>query len=315
MTIIADYQNGIGIRKLSDKYGIGWRRIRRLLLIGNVLIKKKSEKKFDTDEAIRNYKAGATIPLLSRLYNVSTSAIWERLKRVISCRSYSHYQKYRYFLPPLKNLSSEIGAYWFGFFLADGYICTSAHRRSVQHRLICKLSWRDYDHLKKLCKTIRIKKLPQLRYQYNKVRDRTYRYAILGINSKELCDFYIRNGWNDFKRGKFSFPKQLNLRHFLRGLWDGDGTVSWGKKYLIMGYADMNRNTIELLQSEIIKLVRQQTGTIIKPNKILHYETKNKTQMYRTAWVGRQAILIAKSLYSGCALALERKLSKLRTCG
>ena len=314
MIIEAEYKAGVGLRKLMKKYNIGIVALKKRLISSGIPINKPSVKKFGTEEALRQYKNGATITSLAQLYNVSEEAVWLRLRRFVELRNYEYYQKYKYDLSKLKNLSSEVGAYWFGFLLADGHKRKNSgfgqHKKC--HVLVCKLSWRDKEHLTRLCRDMGVNKAIKIVNKYNKHRKKIYRSAILQINSKELCDYYRKKGFQQFKSGMgILLPKELNIRHFLRGIWDGDGAVSQNKKYLIMSYADMSREITELIQLLVINIVFKWTGIMIRRNKISHYKTKNGTDMFRIGWVGRQAVLIARTLYEKQTLCLRRKKEKI----
>lgn len=316
MNIIDDYNSGIGIKKLAKKYNLGWRAIEQLLINSNITIRAKSVQKFSTNDAIERYNNGATLQSLADLYGVALNAIVERLRHA-GCKCRKQY-KYKYDLSSLMDLSGEIGAYWYGFLLADGHIKTSLHRKSRQLVLDCTLSWRDYDHLVKLCKSLGTAKLPIIRERYNKHRMKWYKSTTILINNSELCRYYIDKGWDRFKAGEPVLPPELNLRHFLRGIWDGDGTVSYqpyiNKRYLSMQYGDMSLLIAEYIQSIAIDITKSY-GLGIGRNMIAKRIAGRQKPMYYFGWVGTPAVNLARALYSDHSIVLDRKIGKLRSLG
>lgn len=318
MTLIEDYQSGVGLKKLEKKYGIGWREIRKQITDAGVEVKAKSTQRFNTADAISRYQAGGTLSSLSKHYGVAENALKERFKRAnFKCRSIN---KYQYDLSLLTDLSSEIGAYWYGFLLADGHI-TSGRRgkkRRYARTLKVTLSWRDHNHLIKLCDALRTKKKPIFRFRFNKQRNKIYKVAEIQINNRELCDFYINKGWDRFKASEPILPPELNIRHFLRGLWDGDGCISSrsykNKRYLLMSYADMSFDIGQLIHDEIVKI------TDARVKKIRQLKSRNDllsglSPMFGFQWNGRPATRIAYILYKDQSIVLDRKLAKLQKLG
>lgn len=312
MGIINDYQSGVGLYKLAAKYHMCWKSIRTYLINNNVTIRQASSKKFNINDAVIRYSKGATIAELAILYGVAENAIKSRFKHDgHKFRNHKSYYKYYYDLSKLMDLSNEVGAYWYGFLLADGSLKKSHKAYSVVN---CTLAWRDKEHLKKLVSILNVAKPVKSRYRL--VRGKRHRFAIIEINSKELCDFYLAMGWNKFKKGEPALPDELNLRHFLRGVWDGDGCVSYrsyiNKKYLKMSYADMSYDITNKIQDLVVKLCE------VKPHTIGVYKTKgwtpnksNGVLMYRCGWTGKPAEAVAKVLYSNCGIMLDRKANKI----
>ncbi len=89
------------------------------------------------DEIVQAYNTGNSILKLAKNYNVSTSSIWELLKkRGISCRSQSishmgnsiYQADWDYF----KNIASLQVNGWAGFIAADGYISEKSRRLEIE---------------------------------------------------------------------------------------------------------------------------------------------------------------------------------------
>lgn len=86
------------------------------------------------------------------------------------------------------------------------------------------------------------------------------------INSTKLCKDLVLNGVIPAKTGKEVFPKNLDkkfVRHFIRGYFDGDGTV----------YIDKTRNSLRIAFSGNELFLIELKRILIKEN-ILSSSTK-----------------------------------------
>jgi hypothetical protein len=202
-------------------------------------------------------------------------------------------------LTDIMDLSSETGSYWFGFFLSDGYMPKTTHRIRIN------LAYKDIGHLYKLSRSL--KSTIQPKKGQVRCAGKTFDRAYISINNKELYEFYQQAGWPEYKQGIIKLEKlNLNMKHFLRGLWDGDGTVTHNKnRYLRLGFCSRHYPIIEWVQTQIIKLVLTQYQETIKINKI------SKQLIYNTWWCGHDALLIGRALYTNCTLYLDRKAQRV----
>jgi len=117
---------------------------------------------------------------------------------------------------------NELTCYWAGFIAADG--CLRRNKRTLNFCLNIK----DMPHLELFCKDIEYTGKPK---EYNRTKTyghgKVYNEARLQISSKEFCKYLIDN-FNITPNKTFTYilPK-LNdemMRHFYRGLCDGDGS-------------------------------------------------------------------------------------------
>ena len=114
-------------------------------------------------------------------------------------------------------IDSPTKAYWLGFLYADGYVTTN-------NRWGVELSLHDYTHIEKL--------VNELKYNGNiKIRKRNnIQSCSIQINNSHMYDSLVRNGVLMNKTDKLKFPSEIILKntylnHFIRGFFDGDGTV------------------------------------------------------------------------------------------
>lgn len=114
------------------------------------------------------------------------------------------------------NIDTEEKAYWLGFIWADGY---SAKKSPW---FLC-IQIKDVDHLEKFCKAIQFEgriAIPRKSggyYTENKM-------GRISICRKYICDRINSLGRNNIPMSIPDIPDELK-RHFLRGYFDGDGSV------------------------------------------------------------------------------------------
>lgn len=126
-----------------------------------------------------------------------------------------HHCNYDYF----KNIDTEDKAYWLGFIYADGNV------NNAKNTLRINLQGGDYRHLSKLNKCIEGNF--NVRVFDEKHGDKTYPMCqILVYSTNMVCDL-INHGVVPNKTDKIIFPELQNdlIRHFIRGYFDGDGSI------------------------------------------------------------------------------------------
>lgn len=164
-------------------------------------------------------------------------------------------------------VNTEEKAYWLGFIVADGGITytTSYYKENNKpNRLYINLSEKDKIVLEQFQKFIGSSKeiktyIPKGTYSSNPM-------CRLIINSTKLCKDLVSNGIIPAKTGKEVFPKNLNknlIRHFIRGYFDGDGTV----------YINKARNSLRIAFSGSKSFLIELKQILIK-KKILSSDTK-----------------------------------------
>lgn len=131
-------------------------------------------------------------------------------------------KKYEYYDEIFNCIDTEEKAYWLGFLYADGYV----RQRKSGSELRLKLSSKDKNHLLKFKKFISPDDIKVTYDIYNK--SESYK---ISISSKKIVSDLIKNGCVNRKSNKIEYPNihtSLN-NHFIRGYFDGDGSISYGK--------------------------------------------------------------------------------------
>lgn len=178
-----------------------------------------------TDEQISNicsaYENGATSTALAKKYKVNDETIrrWLKISGVKMRASRDS------LAAPINNeyfdiIDSEDKAYWLGYLVADACIGKSAGtRRSLRFYLAKKDEWA----IEQFAKDISYK---------GKLRDvRSKNQKGICFNNPHLCSSLINKGYLSWKEsGSARLLDSLDstlIHHFIRGFFDGDGSVSY----------------------------------------------------------------------------------------
>lgn len=201
-----------------------------------------------------------------------------------------------------KEITNEKEAYIFGLFLADGYVGDT--------QLGIRLKKSDIELLK------------EIRDYFSSeltIKEESESYSII-ISSKQICSNFINNGMLRHKTGKNIHIPSIDtslIRHFIRGYFDGDGSVfkcsNGGTYYLKSNICCV---TIELLEEiQTVLASNGIEGKINKENrigKILQLPKgitcTGNLDMYRLFIRKKHAIeKFYHYMYNDCTICIERK--------
>lgn len=272
-----------------------------------------------------NFKSGARIDACIRMKNaaeeyviqggfpnVNVTSIAKQFK--VSPTSLSNYLTEYY--PDIKvcgkanfnehifdTIDTEEKAYWLGFIYADGTISSSPLRRDegarVQYQFELSLSSKDYDHLLKFADF--------LNYNREKVFCDNVRCR-LSVYSKHLWNVLNCNGCTPQKSLTLRFPKKelfdniFLVKHFIRGYFDGDGSIT---------YADKNHTIPEFHLLGTSQFLTEVKNYLNIPNvtlSILHPEKQSITKYIQVT--GKKALSLFELLYKDSTIYLDRKYKK-----
>jgi intein/homing endonuclease len=160
-----------------------------------------------------------------------------RTKNAVQCRmrrlGLVKPDKYFYNVDFFENIDTEEKAYWLGFIWADGWV----HRSSNNSELGIELKETDTSHLEKFNKSLGGN--VEITHHINDQRDNdfmkidfTYSCKIR-LYRKKIVDDVCKYGIDENKTyNDIPIPPQIPdelVRHFIRGFFDGDGTVHYVK--------------------------------------------------------------------------------------
>ena len=201
-----------------------------------------------------------------------------------------------------QEINTEEKAYWLGFLMADGCILDQPQRSK---RLTIALKKDDISILHKLNSSLESNsKVHECKIKTGKFKD--VEYCKLSISNEKLCQDLISLGCTPRKSLTLKFPdiKDELIHHFIRGYFDGDGSVFTSnekhhrsKKIIKIIYVDFTGNK-EFLESMFNKT---NIGTIKCIKK-----TASQAYNYRVKRNPR-CKLFYEYLYKDANIYLERK--------
>lgn len=191
------------------------------------MAKKKVMNQEELNSLIHDYINGDSIRNLSLKYNCTRAVLSRILKenKVIirdntrNSRKYSHNENY------FESIDTENKAYWLGFIYADGFI--ESKRNYGAQKLGITLSGIDVKHLEKFKSDIEatnpIKEYRGSGYNADGV------FSKILLTSQKTVDDLKTHGCIENKTLKLKFPniRKNLIRHFIRGYFDGDGSISF----------------------------------------------------------------------------------------
>lgn len=194
-------------------------------------------------------------------------------------------------------INTEEKAYILGFIMADGGIYINN-----AHRLYFSLSYKDIEILNKIQAAMESNYDIKIIEQSNSFGKSTI--VRLTIYCKEIIDDLLALGFDNNKTGNEFIP-DINpalIRHFLRGFFDGDGTIFKSRGYDTVGFT----SSLDMLNA-ISELLSKELSIDIKK---IYTESGNK-QAYRLYYSKQEEVYkIYNYLYDNATIYLERKKDK-----
>lgn len=211
---------------------------------------------------------------IAKSIGVSTDTIeyWRKKFDIPREEGYkSHARKHVFNEAYFSSVDTEEKTYWLGFLMADGHINKEKNRMSIS------LKEDDKSHLDKFQEAIGSNYKTASKDVISK--GHKSRISTLRINSARMCQDLYNWGVIPNKTGKESMPKLPSWleRHFLRGLFDGDGCVSIGRsdicdyQFYRFCLASASRNILE----SIIEHFKKELGVELRI-----YQTSNSNEFY-----------------------------------
>lgn len=258
------------------------------------------------------YSSGTPCSQIARIYNCAQQTVKSvLLKNGVKIRTCleSRKRKYSFDVNFFKKIVNENQAYWLGFLYADGCI--------TQYSVNLLIHQNDKDHLLKFKNDINF--TGPIEYRNDKI-DYGEKYGIkishtakIRIASKTLRDDLINLGCVPRKTFVLKFPSEEMLPkdlicHFIRGYFDGDGTV-YIRKYQrkdkrIRGYAQII-GTLDIM-SKIKSICIERLG--LKENEIPIYSHPTSKGIFRIQFCSFKSMKRFRTfLYSPSNIFLSRK--------
>jgi Mor family transcriptional regulator len=238
----------------------------------------------DKEQFKNMYLDGNSICDLSKIYNISVGKAYRILK---SCGVvYRGARKYR-IDTDIFSTYTQNSCYWAGFIAADGNV--------FKYTLKIALKKDDVGHLKKFLD------FAKADYKIKEMK----KYVSVSINSKKIVGD-LKARFNIIPRKSLILQPPINLpknmlKHYLRGYFDGDGSVYWssniracfisGSPYIMKWFKNVIFNSLEIDKNV--------------------WKNKKKNE-YRISLYGSKAVRMLNWMYNGSAIYLDRKANRYR---
>ncbi len=246
------------------------------------------KKLLDNEKIELMYNSNVSVKIIANELRVDIGTIYSRLKELnLYMGRYHKYSLNRNFF---ETIDTEKSAYWFGFLMADGYNSGNFIRIDIQ----------DEFHLEKFRNEIYTNQDKPIKIKLSATGKNVY---YLAINDKKFISDCERFGLVKNKSLIAEYPNiDPNMdKHFIRGLFDGDGclTYTMDKNYRrytfsIVGSYNMILSVKEKLLNIGIYVGFRKTKSIYE----LHIRGN------------RQIIKILDWLYDDSTIYLDRKYIK-----
>lgn len=249
--------------------------------------------KITNDQILILIEEGKTMKEICSTLKVCKTAIRKRLRK-LNINLPNNWNRSKFNENIFDVIDTEEKAYWIGFIFADGYISSSNYTFEIS------LSIKDIEHLNKFNIF--------MQYEGNNIKvnktnfEEKYRCRWT-ITNKHLWNTLYSYGCVPRKSLILEFPpitifkdKSL-INHFIRGYWDGDGSVMLNKKDKLVCSVLGTKNFL----SEITKY------TEIPRNILGKYDNT-----YCLIYQGKLAIKLCDYLYNNAKLFLERKYNRYK---
>lgn len=202
-------------------------------------------------------------------------------------------------------IDSEHKAYWLGFLYADGYVTSLADKIGIS------LNSYDKKHLERFANEINftgeVKDYEEKQgYAVGEI------YSRILITSKQMKQSLINAGILEKKTTTLKFPTNqqvpVNLIwHFIRGYYDGDGSLTYGhvQKNGMQNYFIKITGTYDMIQN-----IQKVFQTNVKEEQ--RYPERGIDNYSITIGGNIQVCRILDSLYNNATIYLERKYNRYK---
>jgi predicted DNA-binding protein YlxM (UPF0122 family) len=291
--IVELYKSGMIFTEIAKIFNVSKRTIRDRLRKNNIyLLPGRKQKVFLNEKDIINlYINGNSIQKICNKYNIYADPIRKILLKNKIMKPRGDYRRIE-INDLIFSIKTYDSSYWAGFLAADGNV--------FGNTILIHLHSKDYKHLEKYKYFVKTnvnviinKKSCYIKFRSNKIaQDLKENFNIVPNKSLILEAPNLNN--------------DENIRHFIRGYFDGDGCFYCGK----------NRQSFEIYSGSIniLKWILYNIKKQLKVNDIIKVRHK-KNNVYRFSFGGKKDVInIMNWLYKDCEdNYLERKYNKFKS--
>lgn len=299
------YEAGYKIKHIEKELGIGERVIsRRLHQVGYII--RQEHRSIEhlmkySEEIIKMYDSGIGTPAIAKKFDCVSAQIWRVLRKnkqkTKPCKLY--YVNSNFF----EKIDNEANSYCLGMWASDGYISTKGTKSAIG--LVDKEHIQKIKDIMNYTGPIRLSMSPGNKQDFWKI----------DILDKKLREDLIKLGIVAKKSLILQYPKREQvpenlIRHFIRGEFDGDGSIyhykcdNWkiSKRWCfsIVGTLEM----MEGIKSEFLRIGIKDKNMYITKNH------KNNKNTWRLTLNNYHALACLEWLYEDSTIWLDRKYER-----
>lgn len=247
--VILEYKNGTGKKALSVKYEIPLTTLSHW--INNSTSKKVGRVPEDLKEKIiKEYESGLNTIELAKKYSLIENTVNSIIKRIARKRGVTNLIGNEQFFDVI---DTERKAYYLGWLMADGNV--SIHNN--QYSIKIHINVDDRELIDNFVKDIDSKNSVIERKQN---KNGKYYYSVyLSLTSRHMVESLMLLGVVPNKTGKEIIPNidSSLKRHFIRGFFDGDGTI-----YTTSGYTKVGFISSEFMLMQIKEVLNWSSSVV-----------------------------------------------------
>ena len=232
---------GFSAKRIANNLKLSDQETRQIIKDNNYTIVKKTFSDSEIPIIVDLYQQGVSAKQLGFIYSIAKARVqkWADEAGILRSKDDSHritYFNYRYF----DEINTPEKAYWLGFFYADAYNCNMTNTTNIS------LQRRDRGHIEKLADAIEmprekvVNSFSTMNVDISENKDcsqiieKEYPQSSMRMYSKHMCLALNKVGCPQAKSFIIKYPEWLDTnldKHFLRGLFDGDGCLTLRIKY------------------------------------------------------------------------------------
>lgn len=228
-TMLEEYYSGVSSTTLESKYNLKkgtMRYLRKKMKLPKYQNPKYSKE--TVKKAVEEHMNGKLMKDIEKEYGFNHGVVYSYMHKHDIEYKNEHGRKNFFNQSYFHNIDNEHKAYWLGFIYADGTITNTGSGNTKVNRMSINISNRDVELLHEICKDIEYKN-PKIKvYTPCESTYGTSLMARVDFTSVKLCADLQSWGVRPNKTGTLSIlpdiPEEL-IRHFIRGFFDGDGSV------------------------------------------------------------------------------------------
>lgn len=243
-------------------------------------------------DTCQRYQSGLSAKEAGKIYGISEASVFRFLSQQGINRR--HAPDYGGNSDYFNKLDSDDKLYWFGFILADGSL------RRKRGYIVINLGLKDRKHLEQFKVAINYTKPLKIVSVNHTVAHKIYQHVQLNIGCARMWKDLKQHGILRLKKNDplpLTIFTDVQLRHILRGFFDGDGSLYIRRKRELIWRICGHSKILEFFRNYLIKMGVAGIATV-RPHGSIYYLTYGGNCL-----VSR----ICEFMYKDVTLCLERK--------